>query len=164
MAEQNSNIELNLQLMVDLGAAKFEYIFGAIENIESKSGVLVGFMGVIGTLVATTYQDMPRGVYCLNILAGITFLFSMACLLWALLGTSYRIDPEIVSFTEKYVSKDAYDFKLQLIANIGESVKQNLEKLNNKTRGFNYGLTALGLSIFFLILGNIEFLKIICGE
>lgn len=159
----NQDVNSNLQLMVDLGTAKFEYIFGAIENIESKSGVLLGFMGVIGTLSVTNHSDVFGPVKWLNIISGAFFCISMGLLLCTLIGKKYRIDPEIVCFTEKYQSSQTDDFKLQLIANIGDSVTQNLKTLENKARGFNWGLMSLGFSIGCLILSYFGFLNFFCG-
>lgn len=155
--------EINSRQLVELGISKYQYIFGAIESIEAKSGALLGFLGIVLTIAFTGSKSVFGSVLILNIISGGCFLAAGICLLFALMVKDYRTDPDIFSFAKTHLNASLLDFNKQLISNISDSVSENLKNLEKKSAWFNRALIGLSAGVGSLLLSHIEIvIKIFC--
>ncbi|NDC83787.1 hypothetical protein EB093_09045 [bacterium] len=155
--------ENNLKQLVELGTLKYEYIFGGIESLETKAGTLLGFLGIIVTVAFTGSKSIFGSLFILNLISSVFFLVSGGFLLMALIVKPYRIDPEILGFAKQYLNSNTLDFNKQLIANISDSVKKNLDTLDQKSNWFNRALISLTLGVGSLLLSNfVAIIHIFC--
>lgn len=163
-ADKQKDIESNLQIMVDFGKSKFQSLDNAIQGLQSKAGILIGFMGIIFSLSTTEKSQLFGSVMVLNVSAVLCMIISGLFFILVLVTKKYRLDPDIVKFSEQYKDKPSEDFNLQLIVNVGDSVDHNLKVIEKKARYFNLGLIALGIGILLLLMSHLEpVLKIIFG-
>jgi hypothetical protein len=157
MASKN-DIE-NIDLALKLTEAKLRRQTEAHQSLESKMGIIFGFIGVIaGSVVFLVLKDNPR-LFGLNLftLGALGIFASLVLLVLASKTREYLDPPDFDSFySEEALKKDNLELKNKAVANMRASYETNAENHKTKAKFFNWGLYVFLVSLVLLFIGIVE--------
>jgi hypothetical protein len=125
-------------------------------NMESKGGILLGFLGGILAIMMSGYSVfsiLPFISRLLTTIAVAVFLMSIVCLLFATYPRKLRIDPDPRSFAEEYRELSRNEVIDQLLSVQIESFEQNDKVVENVARLLKLAHLFLAAGLVSLTLG-----------
>lgn len=145
-AQQNINLFLNLT------KERISRLFYAIERIETKASIIIGFLGVIlgYILVSTNNNFLELTILNLGILSlFISFVFAILIIL----TVKYRDDPDPAKLFHKYKDENPEEVREQLLANLIDCYNKNKFKSSKKVKLLKHSLGFLLLGLILLAIG-----------
>ncbi len=146
------DVQQNINLFLELTKEKISRLFYAIERIETKASIIIGFLGIIlgYILVSANKNFLELTISNLGILSlFISFFFAISIILTA----KYRDDPDPEKILHKYKDKNPEKVKEQLLANLIDSYNKNKSKLSKKVKLLKYSFGFLLLGLILLVIG-----------
>lgn len=124
--------------------------FQLLDGLNTKTGVIVGFIGVIFGISLNSYPHSNAYLFgsCITLFL-ISFFFAF-CASYRVKG--YRRDPAPRELTEKYLRDDCAKVKKQLIDNFIESFESNKTKIEKTVKNINYSIALLFIGLIVLVL------------
>ena len=144
-------------IIFDIIEKRTNSLSNSSDRIDTKASTLIGFEGVIISILFSTYSLAKPAVD--TFIVGIIFLFISLFLAILTIKPSYRfrIDPKPRGLYEGYIEKKAEDTLEAIIVNIIDSFEKN-EKINvKKAKLLNFGFYFLIFSLIFIILSVYQF-------
>lgn len=152
--EREKKLELVGSLMLSkLAAQQFAH-----DSLESKIGVLLGFVAtVLAILFGFVFNNILLFDFNLFTL-GLAGLFLTLIFLALASKTREYLDPPDFSgfYSEEALSRNYLDLKNSISADMKECYTLNLRNQQAKGALYNYGLLSLVLSLISVILGIIQ--------
>jgi len=151
--DKNSKISFFLEIARE----KISRLFYAVERIETKASIIIGFVGVMLGYILASFDKYSLRLTMLSL--SITFLFiSFVFAILVILTEKYRSDPDLEKLYYKYKNKNSEEVKKQLFLNLTDSYNENKTQLHGKVKLLKHSLIFLLLGLFLLV---IRFLLII---
>lgn len=153
MSNQQSN--QNLDLSLELINSKLERQSNAHASLESKMGILFGFVGVITAgaiaLMQGRLELIGRNFLTLGLVGlGITLLL----LILASRTRTFLDPPDFSTFySQQSLNKDGIEFKNQIVADMIESYKRNALFHLEKARFYDASLWVFLGSLILIFIG-----------
>ena len=143
-------------IIFDIIEKRNNYLLNSSDRLDSKASTLIGFEGVIISILFSTYSIVKPAVDMFTI--GIIFLFiSLFLAILSIKSYEFRIDPRPRGLYESYIEKKAEDTLEAITVNIIYSFEEN-EKINNKkAKLLNYGFYFLLFSLIFIVFSVYKF-------
>jgi len=144
-------------IIFDIIEKRIDHLSNSTDRIDTKASTLIGFEGVIISILFSTYSLVNPAVD--TFIVGIIFLFISLFLAILSIKPSYRfrIDPRPRGLYEGYIEKKAEDTLEAITVNIIDSFEKN-EKINyKKAKLVNFGFYFLIFSLIFIILSAYQF-------
>jgi len=144
-------------IIFDIIEKRTNSLSNSSDRIDTKASTLIGFEGVIISILFSTYSLVKPAVD--TFIVGIIFLFISLFLAILTIKPSYkfRIDPRPRGLYESYFEKNAEDTLEAITVNIIDSFEKN-EKINDKKAILlNFGFYFLIFSLIFIILSAYQF-------
>jgi hypothetical protein len=157
VSERNNNDE-NLDLALRLMSDKLGRQGDANKALQSKIGVMLGFVSAIVGITVIMLKADP-GLFGVNLLTvGIVSLFTSLTLLVLASRTREYLDPPNFPafYSAEALAKNHIDMKNQVIADMRASYEQNARTHQRNAVFFNWGLYFFLLSLVLTFLGIIE--------
>jgi len=150
----NKNIDLALQLSIK----KIETQNQAHASLESKIGILLGFVGIIASSIVILIQQNINLVGLNIFTIGLILIFlTLVLLVFASQTRTYLDPPDFPAFySEKSLNQNNSDVKNQIIADMLECYGKNLESHVSKARFYNFSIYSFLFGVLFLFLGILE--------
>ena len=155
MTEEKINRSSSI-IIFDIIEKRINYLLNSNDKIDEKASALIGFEGVIISILFSTYSlvEPTIGIFIL----GVIFLF--ISLFLAILSTrprEFRIDPKPRGLYEGYIEKKTEETLDAITVSIIYSFEEN-EKINyKKAKLLNYGFYFLLFSLIFIVLSICQF-------
>jgi len=143
-------------IIFDIIEKRINYLWNSSDRIDAKASTLIGFEGVIISILFSTYSLVKPAVN--TFIIGIIFLFiSLFLAILSIKSYEFRIDPRPRGLYEGYIEKKAEDILEAITVNIIYSFEEN-EKINyKKAKLLNFGFYFLLFSLIFIILSVYQF-------
>jgi len=149
-----SNIDFAYKIM----SRKLEMQMDAHNSLENKTGILLGFVGIIvGSTIVLIQQKIDLvGLNIFTIgLFGIYLTFLL--LLTASQTRTYLDPPDFPAFySEEALRRETVDFKNQVIADMKRSYELNMRNQDIKSKLYNVAIYCFAISMLLLFLGILE--------
>jgi hypothetical protein len=145
------NIDFALQVM----RQKFDNQNLSFQTLESKIGILLGFVGVIAGSSIVVIQNNIK-LLGLNIFTiGIVGIFITLISLTLASKTRIMLDPPDFPtfYSGEALQQPNIELKNQVIADMKASYQSNLKNQEKKASYYNFALLSFLLSLLFLFLG-----------
>ena len=152
------NNEFNIDFAYKVMSRKLEMQMDAHSSLENKTGILLGFVGIIvGSAVVLIQQKID--LFGLNIftigLSGIYLTFLL--LVIASQAKIYFDPPDFLDFySEEALNKKSIDLKNKVIADMKRSYELNMKNQEIKANLYNHAIYCFAISMLFLFLGILE--------
>ncbi len=134
------DVQQNINLFLELTKKRISRLFYAIERIETKASIIIGFLGIfLGYILVSTDKKNLFGIIALSI----SFLFAILTIFTA----EYRDDPDPKKILRWYINKNHKDVKRELFENLVKSYERNKSQLSEKVSllKYSFGFLVLGL-------------------
>jgi len=143
-------------IIFDIIEKRIKYLLNSTDRIDTKASTLIGFEGVIISILFSTYSLVKPAVD--TFIIGIIFLFiSLFLAILSIKSYEFRIDPKPRGLYEGYIEKKAEDTLEAITVSIIYSFEED-EKINyRKAKLLNFGFYFLLLSLIFIILSAYQF-------
>jgi hypothetical protein len=144
-------------IIFDIIEKRINCLSNSSDRIDTKASTLIGFEGVVISILFSTYSLVKPAVD--TFIIGIIFLFISLFLAILSIKPSYRfrIDPKPRGLYEGYIEKKAEDTLEAITVSIIDSFEVN-EKINyKKAKLLNLGFSFLLFSLIFIILSVYQF-------
>ncbi|MDI6886542.1 MAG: hypothetical protein QMD22_09450 [archaeon] len=105
--------------------------FQSIDSLDTKAGIIIGFVGVIIGISLNLYSHSNSILFCSCMTLFLTSIFLSFS---AYKVKSYRRDPEPRKLTEKYLREDDKKVRKQLTDNFIQSFEDNKIKIEKKVK------------------------------
>lgn len=152
------NSESNLDFAYKIMSRKLEMLMNAHNSLENKTGIFLGFVGIIfGSIIVLIQQKID--LFGLNIFTvGLFGIFLSLVLLVISLRTRIYFDPPDFStfYSEDALKKEPIDFKNKIVADMKYCYKLNMKNQEIKSNLYNIAIYCFTISMFFLFLGILE--------
>jgi len=123
-----------------------------IDSLDTKAGVLIGFNGIILSIMLTLYNKVFIPLFIVGV---IFFLVSMLIAYMGYKTEKFRRDPDPKKLRIKYSSKTVREITEVLIDNMIASFEENSNKIKQKAGFINKGFIASEMGILLLFLSII---------
>ncbi len=152
------NNESNLDFAYKIMSRKLEIQMDAHNSLENKTGILLGFVGIIiGSAIVLIQQKID--LFGLNIFTiGLFGIYLTFLLLVVASQTRIYFDPPDFPafYSEEALRKKTIDLKNQVIADMKRSYEKNLRHQEIKSKLYNIAIYCFAISMLFLFLGILE--------
>ena len=153
-----NNNKLNIDFALELMIKKFDRQCDAINSLESKVGILLGFVGVIScstiVLIPNEYSKFGLNLFSLGL---ILIYLILIILIEATKTRDYLDPPDFPTFySEKTLNKDNIEIKNQVIADIIACYEKNNEVQVYKSKLFNIAIFIFAISVLLIFLGILK--------
>ena len=154
MADKNDQIRFpSLDVIFELAKEKLYFQSEQWNAIDSKNAIVLAVYGIILAIFLNA-DEKYFFVYQKTIFVawlGI-IIIGMACSIVSLIPRDIDMPPKISKLSEKYLQKDQYDTKNNLLSTIENSIENNDKIINRKTLYLSLSIKfflplALGISI-----------------
>ena len=145
-----------LRIIYEAAQRRLDEQFRSNENLDQKIGILMGFDGVILSLVLTLAREAEIWLYGVGI--GVNLL-AIVFAVFAINPRDYRFDPQPRSLQEKYSTFALRDVIAQLTSNLVEAFEFNRPRIIKKARFFTLAIVLSCLSLVILISSVIIYSK-----
>lgn len=155
MIKENANKNSSV-IIFDIIEKRLNYLWHSSDRIDAKACTLIGFEGVIISILFSTYSFVKPEVNIFVI--GIIFLFiSLLLAILSIKSYEFRMDPNPRGLYEGYIEKEEGDTLKAITINIIYSFEKN-EKINcKKVKLLNYGFYFMLFSLILIILSVSRF-------
>jgi hypothetical protein len=142
-------------IIFDIIEKRIKYLWDSSDRIDDKASTLIGFEGVIISILFSTYSLVKPSVT--TFITGVIFLFiSLFLAILSIKPYEFRMDPKPRGLYEDYMGKKAEDTLEVITVNIIDSFEEN-EKINHKkAKLLNFGFYSLLFSLIFIILSILK--------
>jgi len=155
MTEEKINRSSSI-IIFDIIEKRINYLLNSNDKIDVKASALIGFEGVIISILFSTYSLVKPtvGIFIL----GVIFLFiSLFLAILSIRPCEFRIDPKPRGLYEGYIEKKTEETLDAITVSIIYSFEEN-EKINyKKAKLLNYGFYFLLFSLIFIVLSICQF-------
>jgi len=143
-------------IIFDIIEKRINYLLNSSDRIDTKASTLIGFEGVIISILFSTYSLVKPAAD--TFIIGIIFLFiSLFLAILSIKSYEFRIDPNPRGLYEGYIEKNAEDTLEAITVSIIYSFEKD-EKINyTKAKLLNFGFYFLLFSLIFIILSVYQF-------
>lgn len=152
------NNESNIDFAYKIISKKLEMQIDAHNSLENKTGILLGFVGIIvGSVIVLIQQKID--LVGLNIFTiGLFGIYLTLLLLIAASQTRIYLDPPDFPafYSEEAMERETVDFKNQVIADMKRSYEFNMQNQEIKSKLYNVGIYCFAISMLLLFLGILE--------
>jgi len=156
--QDQQNNESNIDFAYKIISRKLEVQMNAHNSLENKTGILLGFVGIIvGSTIVLIQQKID--LVGLNIFTiGLSGIYLTFLLLIAASRTRIYLDPPDFPafYSEKAMRREAVEFKNQIIADMKHSYELNMRNQEIKSKLYNIGIYCFAISMLLLFLGILE--------
>ena len=156
--EIQQNNELVIDFAYKIMSKKLEMQMNAHNSLENKTGIFLGFVGIIvGSTIVLLQQKID--LLGLNIFTiGLCGIYLTFLLLVIASRTRIYFDPPDFPdfYSEETLNKKFIDFKNKIIANMKHSYELNMKNQKMKANLYNYAIYCFAISMLFLFLGILE--------
>ncbi len=152
------NNESNLDFAYKVMDRKLKMQIDAHNSLENKTGILLGFVGIIvGSTIVLIQQKID--LVGLNIFTiGLFGIYLTFLLLVIASQTRIYFDPPDFSafYSEEALKKETVDVKNKVIADMKRSYELNMRNQEIKSKLYNVAIYCFAISMLFLFLGILE--------
>jgi hypothetical protein len=142
--ENSSNI------IFDIIEKRINYLWNSSDRIDAKASTLIGFEGVIISILFSTYSLVKPAVT--TFITGTIFLFiSLFVAILSIKSYEFRMDPNPRGLYEGYIEKKAEDTLEAITVNIIHSFEINEKIICTKAKLLNYGFYFLLFSLIIIL-------------
>jgi hypothetical protein len=122
-----------------------------IDSLETKSIFALGFL-LLSVILLTTSDWFTHLQYYLLIVILVPLFFATGFLIRAILIKNFYRDPDPFQLTGNYIDSGEEEAKTELIRNYTHNYALNENIINDKKAAMNNGITAICITIFFLLI------------
>lgn len=146
------DVQQNINLFLELTKERIGRLFYAIERIETKASIIIGFLGIVlgYILVGTDRIFWELTIFNLGVLS---LLISFILAFSIIITLKYRDDPDPEKLFCKYKDINPQEVKEQLLSNLIDSYNENKPKLRMKAIFFKHSLGFLIVGLILLAIG-----------
>ena len=143
--------ERSSTIIFDIIEKRINYLWNSSDRIDAKASTLIGFEGVIISILFSTYPFVEPAVN--TYITGIILLFiSLFLAILSIKSYKFRIDPRPRGLYESYIKRKAEDALEAITVNIIHSFEENEKIIYKKAKLLNFGFYFLLSSLIFIIL------------
>lgn len=145
----------NIDFALDTAREKMAFQARSTQSLDSKTGILLGFVGVIAANLLLLLNSNPD-LLGKNLFTGglLVLLYSFWNLVKATKTKEYLDPPSFETFyTEDALSKETIDLKNQVVADIKKCYETNHTNDVSRAKSFDSGVWSLAISLVILIIG-----------
>ena len=151
----NSDNKTNLKLFYNILEKRLDYLWQAGNNIDLKANYLLGFEGIILSVIFSSYSRITINIQTIYII-GITLIFlSFFLTICATRCTQFYLNPKINKLIEKHLNSKEVDLYSYLLSTRIREYKKNKSNIYKKAMLFNYSIFILFMGILLIILSII---------
>lgn len=150
-----TNDEKNIDFALDTARQKLSFQARATQALDTKTGILIGFVSVVAANLLLLIKDKTDlvGVNLFG-LGLLVLLYALWNLIQATRTKDYLDPPDFDTFySEDALAKDNIKIKNQVVADIKKSYEQNHTNDKERAEAFDRSVWALGASIILLVIG-----------
>jgi len=129
--------------------------FQALENLNTKASIILGFVAVLLGIIFTNKPIMACHSYCFFIMAFILFFISLFSAFFAYKVEDYRLDPDPDALYEHYRTDESDEVKEQVIVNFIESFKKNKKKIDKRADRVNVSIYTLCIGLILFVISKL---------
>jgi len=142
--------ESSSAIIFDIIEKRINYLWNSSDRIDAKASTLIGFEGVIISILFSTYSLVEPAVT--TFITGTIFLFiSLFLAILSIKSYEFRMDPNPRGLYEGYIEKKAEDTLEAITVNIIHSFEKNEKIICTKAKLLNYGFYFLLFSLIIIL-------------
>jgi len=131
---------------------KLDYLWQAINNIDLKSNYLLGFEGIILSVIFSSYSLVIINIYIMYIIGIVLIFLSFFLTICATRCRIIYLNPNPNNLIRKHYKSKEVDIYRYLLATMLRAHEKNKEIIFKKSNFFNYSIFCLFIGILFIIL------------
>jgi len=137
-------------IIFDIIEKRINYLWNSSDRIDAKASTLIGFEGVIISILFSTYSLVKPAVA--TFITGTIFLFiSLFLAILAIKSYEFRMDPKPRGLYEGYIKKRAEDTLEAITVTVIHSFEENEKIICTKAKLLNYGFYFLLFSLIIIL-------------
>ncbi|ODS40781.1 hypothetical protein BEH94_10885 [Candidatus Altiarchaeales archaeon WOR_SM1_SCG] len=129
--------------------------FQALENLNTKASIILGFVAVLLGIIFTNKPIMACHRYCFFIMALILFFISLFSAFFAYKVEDYRLGPDPDALYEHYRTDESDEVKEQVIVNFIESFKENQKRIGKRADRVNVSIFTLCIGLILFVISKL---------
>lgn len=150
-----TNNEKNIDFALDTARQKLAFQARATQALDTKTGILIGFVSVVAANLLLLIKDKPDlvgvNLFGLGLLVLLYALWNLVQATWT---KDYLDPPDFDTFySEDALAKDNTKLKNQVVADIKKSYEHNHTNDKDRAAAFDRSVWALATSIILLVTG-----------
>jgi hypothetical protein len=151
----NPEYKINLKLFYNIMEKKLDYLWQAVSNIDLKANYLLGFEGIILSVIFSSYSLVTINIHVMYIIGIILIFSSFFLTTYNIRCSKIYLNPNPNSLIEKHYKSKEVDIYRYLLATVLRAHEKNKEIIFKKSRFFNYSIFCLFIGILLIILSVI---------
>lgn len=155
MANEKDNNEKNIDFAISTMKQKLSSQSRATQALDTKAGILIGFVSVVAANLVIILKDKPQLVKINLFTIGLTILlYALVKLIQAATTKEYLDPPDFDAFySDKALAKENMTLKNEVAADMKQSYIHNNKLDGKRAMAFDRSIYALAISIILLIIG-----------
>lgn len=142
-------------IIFDIIEKRINYLWTSSDRIDAKASTLIGFEGVIISILFFTYSLVKPAVT--TFITGTIFLFiSLFLAILSIKSYEFRMDPKPRGLYEGYIEKRAEDTLDAITVSIIDSFEKNEKIICTKAKLLNYGFFLLLFSLIIILFSLLK--------
>jgi len=148
----NPEYKINLKLFYNIMEKKLDYLWQALNDIDLKANYLLGFEGIILSLIFSGYSLETINIPIMYIIGIIIIFSSFLLTICNLRCSKFYLNPNPNKLIEKHYKSKEVDIYRYLLATMLRAHEKNKEIILKKSNFFNYNILCLFIGILLIIL------------
>ena len=151
----NPEYKTNLKLFYNVMEKKLDYLWQAVNNIDLKANYLLGFEGIILSVIFSSYSLVIIEIYIMYIIGIVLIFLSFFLTVCATRCRKIYLNPNPNNLIKKHYKSKEVDIYRYLLATMLRAHEKNKEIIFKKSNFFNYSIFCLFIGILLIILSVI---------
>ena len=134
---------------------KLDYLWQASNNIDLKANYLLGFEGIILSVIFSSYSRTTINIHIIYIIGIVLIFLSFLLTICATKCSEFYLNPKPNNLIKKHMKSKEVDIYRFLLATMLRGYEKNKEINFKKSKCFNYSIFSLFIGILLIILSVI---------
>ena len=143
----------NVDTLLGIARQQFFKVGQDVKAIDNKAGILITALVTIAMLSRYEFF-VSKEVFVLEILLGISYIFSFIFAFLVVIPRNYIIEPSISDYRNDHIKKE--NFNDYLLTSFETGKKKNLAVQEKKANFFKWSLYCFLLSVALFVLINLQ--------
>jgi len=147
----NTGYKANLKIFYDIIEKRLQYSWQASDNIDLKANYLLGFEGIILSVIFSSYSRIIINIHIIYIIGVILIFLSFFLTICTAKCIGFYINPKPKNLIKKYIkSKEIVIYEV-VLSSMLKAYEKNNKIISGKAKCFNYSIFTLFVGILFII-------------
>lgn len=134
---------------------KLDYLWQASTNIDLKANYLLGFEGIILSVILSSYSRITINIHIICIIGIVLIFLSFLLAICTTKCSEFYLNPKPNNLIEKHMKSKEVEIYRFLLPTMLRGYEKNKEINFKKSKCFNYSISSLFIGVLLIILSVI---------